>query len=324
MANTNKKLKKARSAKNDEFYTRLTDIEDELRHYKHHFKNKTVLCNCDDPRVSNFFTYFSYKFEALGLKRLITTCYKNKQRDFFSKNDSNKAIWLEYTGDGNENGIPDPEEIGINYFEDNGDFRNPECIELLKQADIVVTNPPFSLFREYVAQLIEYKKKFLIIGNKNAVTYKEIFPLLMDNKIWVGVRPMNKDFWLYVPDGEPYEKLDEEGKHIKHIMGCWYTNLNHKKRNEELKLFKRYTPEEFPKYDNYDAIEVGKVTDIPRDYPGVMGVPITFFDKYNPDQFEVIGLDRYTVPKQFLVGGRVAINGKPTYARVLIRNRNPE
>ena len=182
----NETLKSAKKNKNDEFYTQLSDIEKELAHYKQHFKGKTVLCNCDDPRVSNFFHYFAYNFEHLGLKRLITTCYKNQERDLFSQNDSENAIWLEYFGDKNGNRIPDPEEIGIHNLKGDGDFRSKECIELLKQADIVVTNPPFSLFREYVAQLVEYDKKFLIVGNQNAITYKEIFKLIKENKLWLG------------------------------------------------------------------------------------------------------------------------------------------
>ncbi len=183
---SNKNLHKASQAKKDEFYTQLSDIEKELGHYKNHFKNKVVLCNCDDPRVSNFFHYFSYNFENLGLKKLITTCYKNQQPDLFSRNDSEKAIYLEYSGDKNNNKVPDPEEIGIKHLQGNGDFRSEECIGLLKQVDIVVTNPPFSLFREYVAQLIKYKKKFIIIGHQNAITYKEIFKLIKENKLWMG------------------------------------------------------------------------------------------------------------------------------------------
>jgi len=179
-------FKKARASKNDEFYTQLTDIEKEIRHYKNHFNGKTVFCNCDDPRISNFFHYFSYNFEALGLKKLITTCYKNQNIDLFSTHQSERAIWLEYTGDKNGDRIPNPEEIGINQLQGNGDFRSAECIELLKQADIVVTNPPFSLFREYVAQLIENDKKFLIIGNGNSITYKEIFKNIKENKLWLG------------------------------------------------------------------------------------------------------------------------------------------
>lgn len=292
----NKSLGTAQRLKQDEFYTRLEDIENELRHYKSHFKNKTVLCNCDDPRISNFFHYFSYNFESLGLKRLITTCYKNQQRDLFSQNDSEKAIWLEYTGDKNGNRVPDPNEIGIRHFEGNGDFRSPECIELLKQADIVVTNPPFSLFREYVAQLIEYKKKFLIIGNQNNVTYKEIFPLFRSNKIWLGFKCGDMAFRVpdYYESRETRFWVDEKGQKWRSFGTiCWYTNLDHKKRHETLDLYKKYSPDLYPVYDNYDAIEVGKVTDIPCDYAGIMGVPITFLDKYNPEQFEIIGASGY-------------------------------
>lgn len=325
----NETLKSAKKNKNDEFYTQLSDIEKELAHYKQHFKGKTVLCNCDDPRVSNFFHYFAYNFEHLGLKRLITTCYKNQERDLFSQNDSESAIWLEYFGDKNGNRIPDPEEIGIHNLKGDGDFRSKECIELLKQADIVVTNPPFSLFREYVAQLVEYDKKFLIIGNKNAVTYKEIFSLFKENKIRIGYRNMNSDFWLEVPEGNSFEKI-ENGKKVKHIMACWYTNLPTTKQEEELVLYKKYTSDEYPKYDNYDAIDVNKVTDIPQDYDGVIGVPITFLDKYNPKQFEIVGMVSSAGYNKEIVGidflgekdARPLINGKNIYARILIKKKS--
>ncbi|MBR1962608.1 MAG: adenine-specific methyltransferase EcoRI family protein [Alistipes sp.] len=290
MANAN--LTQAKRAKQDEFYTELTDIERELSHYKEHFQGKTVLCNCDDPYVSNFFRYFAYNFEHLGLKRLITTCYKNQYADLFSTNKADRAIWLEYLGDKNGDRIPSPDEIGIHHFKGDGDFRSAECIELLKQADIVVTNPPFSLFREYVAQLIEYDKKFLIIGNQNAITYKEIFPLIMSNKIWLGCK--SGDMSFKVPaDSEPRATRywqDETGQKWRSMGNiCWFTNLDHKKRHEELILYKTYNPEDYPKYDNYNAINVNKVADIPCDYDGVMGVPITFLDKYNPEQFEIVG-----------------------------------
>ena len=196
----NKSLHAANRAKNDEFYTQLSDIENELRHYKHHFKDKTVYCNCDDPRVSNFFHNFSYNFEHLSLRKLIATCYKNQNSDLFSQNDSEQAVYLEYTGDKDGNGIPTPDEIAVKPLKGDGDFRSEECIKLLKQADIVVTNPPFSLFREYVAQLVEYGKHFIIIGNKNAITYKEIFPLIKDNKMWLGSTPMGTDMLFGVPD----------------------------------------------------------------------------------------------------------------------------
>lgn len=283
-------LNKANKAKKDEFYTQLIDIENELRHYKEHFKGKTVLCNCDDPRVSNFFHYFSYNFEKLGLKKLITTCYKNQERDLFSQNDSERAIWLEYNGDKNGNRVPDPEEIGINYFEGDGDFRSRECIELLKQADIVVTNPPFSLFREYVAQLMKYEKKFVIVGHQNAISYKEIFPLIQRNRIWLGYGFNGGAAHFY----SKYEDKATAGDHKEGMIRVsgvvWFTNLEIDKRHEDLILFKNYNPDEYPKFENYDAINVNVTANIPLDYYGVMGVPVTFMTKYNPDQFEIIGL----------------------------------
>lgn len=288
-----KSFRDAKVAKEDEFYTELSDIENELKHYRPHFKGKTVLCNCDDPRISNFFHYFSHNFEQLGLKKLITTCYKSQERDLFSQNDSERAIWLEYTGDKNGNRVPDPEEIGIHYFNGDGDFRSPECIELLQQADIVVTNPPFSLFREYVAQLIKYGKKFVIIGSQNAITYKEIFPLIKDNKMWLGSSLSIAKF--KVPDYyEPRATrfwIDETGQKWRSMGNiCWFTNLDIAKRHEELIMYRTYNPEDYPNYDNYDAINVDKVAEIPMNYAGVMGVPITFLDKYNPEQFEIITL----------------------------------
>ena len=285
----NKGLNAAKKAKKDEFYTQLSDIQEELRHYREHFRGKTVLCNCDDPRVSNFFHYFAYQFEALGLKRLITTCYKNQTPDLFSQNDSERAIWLEYTGDKNGNRIPDPEEIGIRQLEGDGDFRSLECIELLKQADIVVTNPPFSLFREYVAQLVKYDKKFLIIGHQNAIKYKEIFPLIKDNRIWLGYGFRGGATHFI----STYEDIATAGNHKQGMIRVsgvvWFTNLEMSKRHEELILYRNYTPEDYPRYDNYDAIDVNEVAEIPCDWYGLMGVPITFIDKYNPDQFEIIG-----------------------------------
>jgi hypothetical protein len=320
----NETLKSAKKNKNDEFYTQLSDVEKELAHYKQHFKGKTVLCNCDDPRVSNFFHYFAYNFEHLGLKRLITTCYKNQERDLFSQNDSESAIWLEYFGDKNGNRIPAPEEIGIHNLKGDGDFRSKECIELLKHADIVVTNPPFSLFREYVAQLVEYDKKFLIIGNQNAITYKEIFKLIKENKLWLG---SSLSFIAFkVPDY--YEEkttrfwIDENGQKWRSMGNvCWFTNLDIPKRHEDLILYKKYTPEEYPNYDNYDAINVDKVSDIPQDYFGEMGVPITFLDKYNPDQFEIVGQMATTKVDDYNFGYPY-VNGKKIYARILIRRRN--
>ena len=296
----NLNLHSARNAKKDEFYTQLSDIENELKHYRLYFKDKVVYCNCDDPRVSNFFKFFSKQFEFYGLKKLITTCYQNQQLDLFSKHDSEKAIYLEYHGD--------QDEIDVKPLQGDGDFRSAECIEFLKEADIVVTNPPFSLFREYVAQLMEYDKKFLILGNMNAVTYKDIFPLIMQNKTWLGVSPSRMDF--IKPCGA------KNG-----VNACWFTNLPHENRNEELILYKRYSPEEYPHYDNYDAIEVSKTKNIPKDWSGAMGVPISFLDKYNSDQFEILGMDRPLIKDLTGKASRFWINGKKIYARIVIRNR---
>ena len=263
MASANANLHKAKDAKNDEFYTQLTDVSKELMHYKQHFKDKIVLCNCDDPTWSAFWKYFHLNFAELGLKKLISTHYDREEATYK----------MEYSG-GDDNDI----EVGVKIpLKGNGDFRNQECLDLIDEADIVVTNPPFSLFREYVAVLMEYNKKFLIIGNKNAITYKEFFPLLKDDKVWIGCTNV-KEFLQ--PDGS-VKKFGNIG---------WFTNLDVAKRHEKLILWKNYTPEEYPKYDNYDAINVDKVNDIPCDYDGVMGVPITFMDKHNPEQFEILGL----------------------------------
>lgn len=287
------KLREAKVSKKDEFYTQLEDIERELKHYKQHFKNKVVYCNCDDPRVSNFFHYFSYNFEKLGLKKLITTCYKNQNVDLFSQNDSERAIYLEYTGDKNGNNVPDLDEVGINYLNGDGDFRSAESIELLKQADIVVSNPPFSLFREYVSQLIEYDKKYIIIGHQNAIGYRDIFRLIKEDKLWLGygfkggaAHFINKHYEDYASAGDHKEGM------IRVSGVVWFTNLDVDKRHQDLILYKKYygNEEEFPKYENFDAINVDKTKDIPCDYDGYIGVPITFMDKYNPDQFEIIGL----------------------------------
>jgi hypothetical protein len=275
----NRSLHAAKAMKQDEFYTQLSDIEKELRHYTEHFRNKTVLCNCDDPKVSNFFHYFSHNFEKLKLKKLITTCYKNCDADLFSKHTAEKGIYLEYDGDKNDNRIPDPNEIGIHKLIGDGDFRSEECVKLLKRADIVVTNPPFSLFREYVEQLVKYKKKFLIIGNINAISYKECFELIRTNKMWLGYSCARH---FARPDGSMFESA----------RSFWYTNLDTTKRHEELVLYKTYSPEEYPTYANFDAIEVSRALEMPADYDGPMGVPITFLDKYNPDQFEILGSSR--------------------------------
>lgn len=335
MANEN--LKAASAAKKDEFYTQLVDIENELKHYKEHFRGKTVLCNCDDPRVSNFFHYFSYNFEQLGLKKLITTCYKNQNRDLFSQNDAEQAIWLEYFGDRNGNRVPDPEEIGIHYLKGNGDFRSQECIELLKEADIVVTNPPFSLFREYVAQLMKYGKKFLIIGNVNAISYKETFQYIKNNQLWLGASIHSGDREFGVPQDYPLNaagcRQDENGNKFIRVKGVrWFTNLDYHERHEDLILYKTYNPEEYPRYCNYDAINVDKTSEIPMDYEGVMGVPITFLDKYNPKQFEIVALgivgsceflnyrEMEILDKKGLPTGKFTINAKGT----LYRKYNPK
>ena len=326
----NKNLQQAKKNKNDEFYTQLVDIEKELKHYKDYFKGKTVLCNCDDPRASNFFHYFSYNFEFLGLKKLITTCYKNQNIDLFSQNDSEKAIYLIYEGNKQNGRVPDIKDIGIKELNGDGDFRSQECIELLKQADIVVTNPPFSLFREYVAQLIEYDKKFIIIGNMNAITYKEIFKLIRDNKLWMGCSIHSGDREFQVPESYPLQasgfRVDESGNKYIRVKGVrWFTNIDYAQRHENLILYKKYynseddknnpdyTNPEFPKYDNYDAINVDKTADIPCDYDDVMGVPITFLDKYNPDQFEIVG-NEYDLN---IEKGRGYINEKSMYSIIL-------
>lgn len=322
-----KYLQKAKSEKNDEFYTILTDIERELRHYKKHFKSKVVLCNCDDPRISNFFRYFTLNFGPLGLKKLITTCYKNQDADLFSQHKSEKAVYLEYSGDKNRNKIVDPEEIGILPLKGDGDFRSAECVELLKQADIVVTNPPFSKFREYVAQLVEYEKRFLIVGTWNAIVYKGVFRLIRENKMWIGINSNRNFSGFIVPKHYSLHgteaRVDENGNRIVSTNNtCWFTNMDVAKRHEELPLVKKYNRAEYPKYDNYDAIEVSKTVDIPMDYAGVMGVPVTFLDKYNPQQFEIVGSNRDVDQDPNRVYGRGSLlNGIETFKRLFIRNK---
>ena len=285
----------AKKSKADEFYTQLADIEKEMNHYKDFFKGKTVLCNCDDPRISNFFKYFALKFNELGLKKIITTCYKNQEVDLFSQNDCEKAVYIEYTGNPNNPTSTDFSTIEVKELKGDGDFRSQECIELLKQADVVITNPPFSLFREYIAQLIKYEKKFIILGNVNALSYKETFALIKENKLWLGYSIHSGDREFGVPDSYPLNaagcRTDENGKKYIRVKGVrWFTNIDYNERHEELVLYKNYSPEEYPKYENYDAINVDVSTDIPIDYDGVIGVPITFLDKYSPDQFEIVGL----------------------------------
>jgi hypothetical protein len=328
----NDSLHKAKRAKADEFYTQLSDIENECRHYKEHFRGKTILCNCDDPRVSNFFRYFSLNFEHLGLKKLIATCYKSQDINLFSEGNTEKAVYIVYDGDKNGNKKVDDNELDIKELQGDGDFRSKECIELLKEADIVVTNPPFSLFREYVALLMEYEKRFLIIGNKNALTYKEVFSLLKANKIWTGVRGFSGGMWFKSDYEGKTEKIitDKEGnaEKIINVPSIWFTNLDHSKRHERLILYETYTPEKYPKYSNYNVIEVSKTAEIPVDYDGVMGVPISFMDKYNPEQFEIIGMAEDNgkglsgeAAEWDGVNPHCIINGKAMYKRIFIRKK---
>lgn len=358
----NKNLNAAKTAKKDEFYTQMTDIERELQHYWKHFRDKVVLCNCDDPYESNFFKYFALRFNQLGLKKLICTCYDGSpvmgsELSLFALDaegeEKKVAYKVEITevSDVNGDGAVDLADVEylikndknvLSSLRGNGDFRSKECIELLKEADIVVTNPPFSLFREYIAQLIEYEKKFIVMGRMSALHYSEIFPLIMKNQLWCGF-----NFNISAVYKAPYENtleanrkfvlskgLNPEENYIKVPAICWYTNLDISKRHEELDLVCRYSPEEYPTYDNYDAIDVGKVQDIPYDYEGVMGVPDTILGQYNPDQFEIIGLGCGDLGKQIGVTrnyrGRTDLaytkNGKSKcpYSRILIRNKHPQ
>ena len=307
MANVS--LSNAKRAKNDEFYTQLSDIENELKYYKSHFAGKVVYCNCDDARESNFFRFFQKKFNDYGLKKLITTSY----------NENGHGSVLVYEGDTNGNGKLDDNEVKVSELKGNGDFRSKECIELLKEADIVVTNPPFSLFREYIATLVQYNKKFLVIGNQNAITYKEIFPLIKENKLWTG-NNMVKTFRVPQVTNKNCEVLPNGEIIAKFGSICWFTNLPHHKRLTELYCGETYSEEKYPKYDNYDAIEVSKVCEIPKDYDGVMGVPITFLYSYCPSQFEIVGLDRYVEDNPHY-GKRFTINNRETYARILIKRK---
>ncbi|MCS1409187.1 MAG: hypothetical protein M2R45_02366 [Verrucomicrobia subdivision 3 bacterium] len=341
----NRNLHAAKRNKQDEFYTQLSDIENELRHYKSHFQGKTVYCNCDDPKISNFFKYFFLNFDFLGLRKLITTCYQNQNYDLFSQHEAEKSVGLIYSRR-KGGGAPVEHDINVFNMEGDGDFRSKEAIDLLKQSDIVVTNPPFSLFREYVDQLIEHDKEFLIIGNVNALSYKEVFPLVRDNRIWLGPSITSGDREFGVPDHYPLtaatHRIDEDGNKFIRVKGVrWFTNLDHAKRHEDLILYRKYTSKDYPTYDNYDAIEVSKTKDIPADYLGAMGVPITFLDKYSPDQFEILGItDRdnnsglktkeYTVadvPNPGDLNRRAAIRVggelKSTYARLLVRRVSP-
>ena len=387
--NNNSQLANAKKVKNDEFYTQLADVENELRYYRKHFKGKTVFCNCDDPFESNFFKYFVLNFNRLGLKKLIATCYAtspiaNQQISLFdvlggdetNKNKPYKAVVTKIydaTGDGGIDMLDVAElfkmgENELTELKGDGDFRSDECLELLEEADIVVTNPPFSLFREYVSTLIEHEKEFLIIGNINAITYKEFFPLIKENKVWMGASIHSGDRKFFVPEDYPLNAagcgIDEDGRRFIRVKGVrWWTNLDYRQRHEDLILIKKYNPEDYPKYDNYDAINVDITKNIPYDYNGVMGVPITFLDKYNPDQFEILG---YTAKDmgyechKFYEDLEQSLNGKPfvrnmksarfspmirldkrpkkthyrasnvdgyllkTYGRIFIRNKHPE
>lgn len=338
----NKNLNSARKAKKDEFYTQISDIEKELQHYWAHFRGETVLCNCDDPYESNFFKYFALNFNQLGLKKLICTCYNGSPVQgtelitFFKEfNEEPKKVAykaeITEVKDMNGDGAVDLSDVKILLQNDKnvmslletGDFRSKECVDLLKEADIVVTNPPFSLFREYLMLLINYNKEFVIIGNVNAISYKEVFPLIKSEKVWLGPSITSGDRKFNVPDDYPLNAagcgIYQDGKRFIKVKGVrWFTNLDHKKRHEKLDLVCKYSPEEYPHYDNYDAIEVSKTANIPCDYEGIMGVPITFLDKYNPEQFEIV---RFRKGDD---GRDLCVNGKCPYFRILIRNKHPQ
>ena len=373
----NKNLNSTKTARKDEFYTQLTDIEKEMRYYRKHFKDKTVLCNCDDPFESNFFKYFVLNFNRLGLKKLIATCYTgspiaNKQLSIFdilgeseeTQNKPYKAVVTtvyDKTGDGGVDMLDVAElfksgENELTELKGDGDFRSPECLELLDESDIVVTNPPFSLFKEYVAVLVEHKKSYIIIGNMNAIKYKEIFPLFMNNEMWLGASIHSGDRAFFVPDDYPLKAagcgIDEAtGRKYIRVKGVrWFTNLDIKQRHEEMILVRRYDPEANPKYDNYDAIDVSSANDIPGDYAGLMGVPISFLDKYNPEQFDLLGISDLpnTMPGIEILGedwiaayrkqggtGHYTANmrslglsaygrHKVVFSRLIIRNKHPE
>lgn len=335
----NTALAQANRAKMDEFYTQLVDIEAELRHYRDQFRGKTVLCNCDDPYESNFFKYFAMNFNHLGLKKLIATCYAGspiaeEQLSLFDvpsvpTGPKKRAYKMEISEvvDANRDGATDLSDVehlirtdaALTLLDGSGDFRSPECVALLDEADIVVTNPPFSLFREYLSQLIKHDRKFLIIGNMNAVTYREVFSLFKTNKIWYGVSIHSGDREFGVPPYYPLTaagcRVDEDGKKFVRVKGVrWFTNMDNSQRHERLILYKTYSPDEYPTYDNYDAIEVSKTADVPLGYSGPMGVPITFLDKYNPDQFEILGL----------TSGRNEFEARPTKRYVNARQIKPD
>ena len=345
---SNKNLNAAAKAKKDKFYTQLEDIENELRHYREFFAGKVVFCNCDDPFESNFFKYFAAKFNDLELRKLICTSYADSPivGGEISLFDSNKTAYMvevtelkDWNGDGGEDlddvkfaiehGIYNVTTLKGDMDYCAGDFRSAELVKLLRQADVVVTNPPFSVFREFVAQLIAYDKKFLILGNKNAITYKEIFPFIKENKLWTGFTSWSGGMW-FISDHEGYYDEIRDGVYMKNVPSIWYTNIETPKRYWELDLWKEYSPDEYPRYDNYDAIEVSKTAEIPVDYFGVMGVPITFLDKYCPNQFEIIGCsdngavpDEYKLP-HFKAHNEPFIDGKKLYKRLFIRRRRDD
>ncbi|MCQ3808484.1 MAG: adenine-specific methyltransferase EcoRI family protein [Acidimicrobiia bacterium] len=338
----NTTLHKAKKAKKDEFYTQLVDINNELRHYKTHFKDKVVYCNCDDPYESNFFKFFAANFNAWGLKKLITTCYDGSpvsgeqlsldHIEGLSPEDGRDggAYKIEITsvtdldGDGAV-GLSDVELLlkqngnVVSPLEGNGDFRSDECIALLEESDIVVTNPPFSLFRKYVAQIMNHDKQFLVIGHQNAIKYKEIWPYIKEGRMWLGYGFKGGAAHFVSPYEDRAVATDRREGMIRVSGVVWFTNMDHSKRHEELPLFREYNGADYPRYDNYDAINVKWTADIPCDYEGAMGVPITFLNKHNPDQFEIVGLDR---PLMTALTGKVTcfwLEGKELYSRIVIR-----
>lgn len=317
----NADLNGAKNAKKDEFYTQLVDIENEVKHYRRHFRGATVLCNCDDPECSNFYFYFRDNFEFLGLKKLISTCYRNQDWFQFSDGKDEKAVCCIYTGKAS------PPERRI--LEQGGSFRSEECVEFLKEADIVCTNPPFSKFRDFISLLMRYRKKFLVVGHQNAVTYREIFPCIMRNEIWLGYGFRGGAGYFINRHYTDYAKAGEHRDGMIRVSGVhWFTNLEHDKRHEDIPLYRRYTPEDYPRYGNYDAINVDRTAEIPCDYDGVMGVPITFMDKYNPDQFEILGASE-SEGKGFSGGlwdeasgiAQPLVRGEKTYKRLFIRRK---
>lgn len=338
MSKGNSKLSNARSEKNDEFYTRLEDIEKELKYYKKHFRDKVIFCNCDDPYESNFFKYFALNFNKFGLKKLIATCYNGcDEIPLFDDGDGvmrkalKAVIIMDELYDANGDGAIDEDDIklmlqkpgAVIELKGNGDFDSPECLALLEESDIVCTNPPFSLFRKFIDTMMKYNKKFIIIGNTNAITYKEVFKYIKNNQLWLGVSSFNTGMYFYVPESYEYTsnyKSDtvREGRKVIRVSSvCWFTNIEHPKRNEPLFLVKKYENNEslYPKYDNCDAINVDKVENIPDDYRGVMGVPITFLDKYCPEQFEIVRFRKGDDDKD------LSINGECPYFRILIKRK---